>query len=424
MSRAWHCLAVLLVVLTFALFVDASLYRPSATFTITENIQIAEAQAWWKGRLDLPERKWDSALIEGKVYSHFPPAFSFISVIVVPFFDGVPHWVIEIIVVLPVLILAYWLSTLLAPTPMWAALMAVGLVCGTSALPVLEKALRGGSPYSVNQAIALSGLLMFLIAYVGNKGFWLAGLGVVVAAWSRQMSVVYLLPLASMAFEKTHATASSASTEPIAESVAASSQGKGLFARWGIVAIFAFGVPLTLNWLKFHSPLDSGYMRVYEGRTEDQFARDARNHGLFSTRYIPRNFYYSNLGLPELHGIKRGEQAEWYLTANDWGTGIWWTTPMLFFAIAGTRSILSDPKRRMLLLSAGLAYIGLLLYHSTGFEQRGYNRYSLDYLPVLVVLAAPAAMASSSRRWLTAGLISWSVFYFAVARHWPQMRIW
>lgn len=423
MSRAWHGLAAFLVVLAFAILCDARLFRPDTFFTITENIQIAEAQSWWSGRLDLPERKWDSALFQGRVYSHFPPAFSFLSALVVPFFGGVPHWVIELIVVLPVLILAYWLSSMLTQSRTWATLLALGLVCGTSALPVLEKALRGGSPYSVNQAIALSGLLLFLIAYLGNKSIWVAGLGVVIAAWSRQMTMVYLVALGWMAFRVPHPAAPDSFPQRNELGPAGPRRTSRRMA-FGATVLLAVGIPMTLNCLKFHNLLDSGYMHVYEGRTEDQFARDARNHGLFSTRYVPRNLYYANLGFPELHKIERGQRHEWYVTPNDWGTGIWWTTPVLLFVFVGWRDILSNQKRCMLLVSAAIAYIGLMLYHSTGFEQRGLNRYSLDYLPVLFTLAAPVAMASASRRWITAGLVSWSVFYFAVARHWPQVRIW
>jgi hypothetical protein len=489
-SRTWRLAAALLVLATFALLCDAGLYRPHHNFTITENIQVAEAQAWWAGRLDLPERKWDSALYNGRVYSHFPPAFSFLSALAVPLFDGVPHWFLLLVVVVPIPLLAYFLMARLVPNSGdaaqrrgWCVVLAVGLVCGTSALPVLEKALRGGSPYMVNQAIALSGVLLFLVAYFGNKNVWVAGLGVVVAAWSRQMTVVYLLPLGWMIWERTRRS----ETESVGAMVPSAPAGAGLeedradhglrcappvatlpgpvrgrpigedipgpdasspdtvggrlasahgsvrsrLARHGVpaaklctVAALALGVPMGLNWLKFEHPLESGYMYVYEGREDDVFVRDARAHGLFSPWYIPRNLYYANLGFPEIQRITRGEHREWYVVPNDWGTGIWWTTPLLLYLFANRRRIIGLPRERALLAGAGLAYIGLMLYHSTGFVQRGLNRYSLDYLPVLYALAAPLSVATAKRRWLTGGLIAWGVFYFSIVRHWPQVRVW
>ena len=34
---------------------EAKLWRPQKIFTIQENVQIAEAQAWWQGKFDLPD---------------------------------------------------------------------------------------------------------------------------------------------------------------------------------------------------------------------------------------------------------------------------------------------------------------------------------------------------------------------------------
>ena len=478
------------VVGLFVVLCDAKLYRPGDVFTITENIQIAEAQAWWQGRLDLPERKWDSALFDGQVFSHFPPMFSILSALIVPVFHGVPHWFIVLAIALPIPLLAYALSRRLVGSAFGSAMLATGLVCGTSALPVLEKALRGASPYAVNQALALIGLLIFLCEYFGRGRVWVAGVGVVIAAWSRQMTLAYLLPLAWMAYrngisdqsafrdsaapagavgnedrdnqglrfasplatnlgpyrgrttthgESSSKGASSAQMGMIPRGLKSAARWLGFFtprslpkrrvfvaltARFGLIVTLAVGVPLGINWLKFGHPLESGYMYVYEGREDDVFVRDARAHGLFSTWYVPRNLYYANLGFPEVHRINRGEEREWYATPNDWGTGIWWTTPFSLYLFADWRRILGSPRERMLLFAAGLAYIGLMLYHSTGLDQRGLNRYSLDYLPALFALAAPGSIATPRRKCLTASFIVWGVLYFAVARHVTNIRIW
>lgn len=445
----WHFVAASLVLFFFILLCNARVYRPGDVFTIKENIQIAEAQAWWKGQLDLSERKWDSAVYNGKVYSHFPPLFSFLSALTTPFYDGVPHWFVLGVVVLPIPILAYAVMRRVVPHTFdakevrrWGAFLALGLVCGTSALPVLEKTLRGASPYFVNQALALTGVLVFLREYFGKRRLALAGAGIIVAAWSRQMTLAYFLPLAWMAFRST-ASAGAGLTEKCGDQglrfapPQATNLGpyQGRVARTphsfmasmvslGLTGLLAVGVPMAMNWLKFEHPLESGYMYVYEGREDDIFVRDARAHGLFSTWYLPRNLYYANLGLPEIQGITRGEQREWYLTPNDWGTGIWWTTPLLLYLFADWRRIIGSPRERALLIGAGLAYIGLMMYHSSGFEQRGLNRYSLDYLPALYAMAAPASVATARRKWLTAGMVAWGLFYFASVRHWPQLRIW
>ena len=197
-------LGVIPVLVTFGLLVEAKLWRPGTEFTITENVQIAEAQGWWRGRLDLPERKWDTALVHGRVYSHFPPMFTFIAAAVVPLFQGVPHWFVVVALVLPVVTLSYVLFLRRTGSAVWGALLALGFVCGTSMFPVLDKTLRGAGPHFVNQTLATVGLLILLIEVFGRRRVWLAGSGLVLAALSRQLTGVFLLVLIRMAWRPSY----------------------------------------------------------------------------------------------------------------------------------------------------------------------------------------------------------------------------
>ena len=71
-----------------------------------------------------------------------------------------------------------------------------------------------------------------------------------------------------------------------------------------------------------------------------------------------------------------------------------------------------------------LAVVGLLMFwHATGAYQRGYNRYSLDYLPALLALIAPYAIVGW-RRWVTLAMIAWSLIYFQVLLPMTHVRIW
>lgn len=400
-----HLVRGSIVLLVFAVLCGAKLWRPGDVLTIRENIQIAEAQAWWGGRLDLPERKWDSALFEGRVYSHFPPMFSFISSLVVPYFDGFPHGLLVLLIVLPAPILAYGLFNRICGTANRGALIAIALICGTSAIPVLDKAVRGASPYPVNQILALDGLLIFLWEYVGRGRVAVLGLGLAIAAWSRQLSLAFAIPYLWSAWLR-------------GEQIRFKRVGGALAVLGFIVA-----VPMILNMLKFGNPLDSGYMYLYNDRPEDAFSRDARTNGLFSPQFVPRNLYHANLGFPEVHRVRIEEQSQVFLQPNQMGTGIWWTTPLLLWLFLDFRKVLADPRSRMLLIAAALANFALLFYHSTGFEQRGFNRYSLDYLPALLALVAPGAIAGR-RIWISSAMIAWSVFYFAVFIRWPHVRVW
>lgn len=390
-----HCLiGAGTVLVVFVLFCEAKLWRPGEVFTIHDNIQIAEAQAWWNGRLDLPERKWDSALFNGRVYSHFPPMFSLVAAMLTPWFGGVPHWAVVLFVVLPVPFLAYALFLRRTGSVKWAVFLSIALLFGTSAYPVLDKTIRGAGPYSLNQTLAIVGLLLLLNEYYGRKRIWPMGVGLIVAVLSRQLTLAYAIPFVWATLRRE-----------------GDQRPAGTMAAIALTGAIVVGLPLVLNTLKFGHPFDSGYMHVYNDRPEDNFSRDARTYGLFSAHYVPRNLYYANIGLPKLYRIQiEGEQRS-FVRPNIWGTGIWWTTPLLLWVLVEIRRLWREPADRMLLLAALLANLALLLYHSTGFQQRGFNRYSLDYVPALLTLIAPTCCVGW-RRWISLGMIAWSVVYF------------
>jgi len=388
---AW--LGGVLVLLAFGLLVEAKLWRPDALFSISANVQIAEAQAWWQGRPDLPEREWDTAVKDGRFYSCFPPMFSFIAAGVVPFFHGLPHWFVMVVLVLPVPLLAYVLFLRRTGSPVWGVVLAVGFVCGTSLFPVLDKTLRGASPYSVNHALATIGLLIVLIESFGRRRVLVAGIGLIIAALSRQLTVAYVIPIAWMA--------------------AYGFAGRERLRRVAVVAgagAIIVTVHFTMNTLKFGHPLDTGYMHIYEDRSDD-WARDAQTYGLFSAHFVPRNLYHMNLGFPKMHRIEMAGKPKIYLRPNMIGTGIWWTTPLLLWLFVDIRRILADRTGRVWLLAAAIVALVLLFYHGTGAVQRGFNRFSLDYVPVLLALVAPRC-AVGWRRWAGVVMIGWSVLYF------------
>ncbi|MCH8966738.1 MAG: hypothetical protein IID43_03600 [Planctomycetes bacterium] len=393
-ARRTRWFGAVVVLLTFVTLLEARLWRPGTVFVDRNNVQIGEAQAWLAGRTDLPERLWDTALKDGRVVSHFPPMFSFIATGLVPIFHGVPHWFVVLFVALPVPLLAYVLFLGRGDSPRWAALGAIGFMFGTSAYPVIDSLLRGCSPYLVNQALATIGLLILLIEYFGRRRVWLAGFGVIVATLSRQLSIFYLIPLAWMAWQDGEG--------PIR---------RGRCLTLTIIGLVVVAVPLVMNTIKFGHPLDSGYKYVYADRAQDNFSRDAAQYGIFSFHYVPRNLYYANLGFPRLHEIQMAGKPEFHLRPNRMGTGIWWTTPLLLWLFLDFPRIVRDPRSRYLLLATALVAGGLMFYHSTGFEQRGFNRYSLDYLPALMAMVAPSCFASR-RRWISVGMIAWSVIYF------------
>jgi hypothetical protein len=260
-------------------------------------------------------------------------------------------------------------------------------------------------PYHVNHILATVGLLLILIDYFGRRRVWLAAVGLLLAALSRQLTVAFALPIAVMAIQRDAATPR---------------------ARRIVIAMLTFAVLgvgyCGLNVAKFGHPLRTGYMLNHEGRN-DVFAREAREHGLLSLHWVGRNLYFTNVGLPEVHSVEVAGEQSVYLKPNTKGAGIWWTTPLLLLLLVDLPRLLRDRAALALLVAAAVVYGTMMFWHATGEYQRGYNRYSLDYLPVMFALIAPGSMMGG-RRLATVMMIAWGVAYFTVLLPMPHLQVW
>ncbi len=358
------------------------------------NAQVAEAEAWLHGTMALSERMWDTAVYAGRVFCHFPPFMTFVSVVVLATgLEGVPFNVLSALFVLPIPGLAYWLF-LKRCDRVWAAVVLASMfVLGTSEFMVLCRTLQAGKPWQLNHAISQAGLLLFLIDYFGAKRVWLGGIGLMIATWSRATMAVYCLPLLWMAY------------------ACGEGSRRRRMVRASVAIAVLLAVPMTLNTLKFGNPLNAGYSLIYVGR-DDAIARDARI-GIFSLHFVPRNLYSMNLGFPKWkeHGDERR------LVADRDGTGIWWTTPLLMLLFVDLRKILRRPENRVLMVSVGIVYVALMTFHTTGAAQNGYNRFSLDFLLPLLAMIAPLAFVGR-RKYVTIPMVIWSVVYFASDWSW------
>ena len=380
---------LIVVYAAFYLLIDANALRYPYLLTPAHNPNVAEAAAILHGRLTLEDRPQDTALYDGKVYNIYPPLFTLISLGALQIWPEGVHLQVIVLLALPLPALAYVLFRRRTDRIWLATTLTLLYLFGTSMLPVVNRALGRGDVYHVNHVLSQLGLLIFLIEYFGRRRVWLCGLGLLVAVWSRQLTVAYLIPLGYAAV--------------------AGRAGPELRRRvvWAAgVAVLIAALPMTLSALKFGNPLESGYRYAYEGLGTRMAERTLEN-GVFSVVYLPRNLYYMNLGLPQAESINRIVRFK----PNLYGTGIWWTTPLLLYLWVDLRRLWADRPTRMLLISAALIVVAVLLYHNTGWEQRGYNRFSLDYLIVLLAALAPGC-TGLRRQVLTPILTVWSVWYF------------
>lgn len=421
------------------------------------NAGVAEAAAWLDGRLDLPQppgrdalrdRPHDTALFDGRVYNVFPPLIGFLTVLLSPLHEWLSAdaarwlpWTYVPLVFWPLPITAFVVLRRRTGDSAWAALLTFAFVTGTGVLPCLNLA-RSGQLGAINHLLSQIGLLILVADLLGRRRIWPALIGLAIAVWSRQMTLLYALPLLWLARR--------------GRGVAGRRRGLRL-SLCGLIVIVA--PLLTLNALKFGNPLDFGYRYIYAGR-DDPMAQRCAAHGTFSPRFIPENLWYMHLQWPDINLGLTG----YTITAGGMGTSIWLTSPLLLYVLpcllkavartagrpgtppAGTETdagpsgklesreetdLLESADRSMgyrvqpcppsreyngeartaLLLGTLLVMAGLLCYHTPGFLQPGYHRFALDFIPIWFVLIAPHTRGGR-RTWLTLACIAWSVLYF------------
>ena len=370
-----HVGLVVVYVVCF-LLLNLTLWRPHQVLSPSRNIQIAEAQAWWQGRVDLSRPYQDVAQYEGRLYNVFPPLFTLISAVILPWSPGgVPHWLMVALLGLPVPALAYALFRRRTQSVLAAIVLTVAYVLGTSFYPSVRHSLGSGGVYWVNHVLSNIGLLVFLLEYFGRRRVWLMGLALIAGCWSRQLTALYFPAVLWVVWQC----------------------GPGAARRWAVLqfsaaVVVAATVPMTLNALKFGHPLQSGYRYIYVGRT-DEWAQTAAV-GLFSPRYIARNAHCMNLTLPVLDR----HRGRLLVKPNAKGTAIWLTSPILLFLPVFCRSVFRDARSRVLLLCSLVVMMAVLMYHATGRAQVGYYRFALDYILVWLALLAPFCDGPVARR--------------------------
>lgn len=421
------------------------------------NAGVAEAGAWIDGRLDLPQppgrdplrdRPHDTALFDGRVYNVFPPLIGLLTVLLSPLHEWLSGdaarwlpWTYVPLLFWPLPIAAFVALRRQTGDSAWAALLTFAYLSGTGVLPCLNLA-RGGQLGAINHLLSQIGLLILAADLLGRRRIWPAMIGLAIAGWSRQMTLLYALPLLWIVWSGRRA--------------ASRRRALGL-SLCGLIVIVA--PLLTLNALKFGNPLNFGYRHIYAGR-DDPMAQRCAAQGTFSPRFVPENLWYMHVQWPEIDVGLTG----YTIIAGGMGTSIWVTTPLLLFVLpcfaqAGRRIIargnlspettgtarespsdtvsngavdplafpreargnLAQPGARVepldrvartaLLLSTVLVMTGLLCYHTPGFLQPGYHRFALDFIPIWLVLIARHTRGGR-RTWLTLACIAWSVLYF------------
>jgi hypothetical protein len=362
------------------------------------NASVAEGVAWLNGRLDIPhdgkdaarDRMHDTAYFNGKVYNVFPPLIPLLTVILSPLHhtligrtDMWLPWPYTLLVFWPLPILGFIAFKRQTGDAAWAALFVVAWMGGTAVLPNLIYA-RGGELGQINHVVSQAGLLLIAIDLLGRQRIWPAMIGLFIATWTRQMCLLYAIPIAIVAWQ----------------------QRRIAWLTGGLIVIVA--PLLTLNYLKFASAFDFGYRHIYFNRENEEMGRRCLEHGVFSTHFFLENLKYMHLAPPRLD-ISPTELR--LVETSTMGTSIWLTSPLCVWVILAAARWWAHGPSRLLILGTIPVMAGLALYHSPGFLQSGYNRFALDFLPIWLAVISPF-IRGGWRTWVTLAMTAYSLLYF------------
>jgi hypothetical protein len=359
----WIAIATLLVCgSAFAAFRD---YRTWYSPRKLVNLHVREAGAWLQGRVALDAGGTDVAVVGGRMYNPFPPGPALLFLLPVALLG-------ERLFLAPAICLG--LSILNVFT---LRMILRRLQVRPETVPWLLAAFFLGSGYWFTavysygvwhsaHVVAVTALLLALCESLGRRRGWVMGACLGMAFLSRQFT---LLNAPFLLVAATTNRANSDGPLPL--------RHLGGFA---IAIVLSIAVCMGFNEVRFGSPLDTGYGYLqWEGYERAR----VEQYGLFSLAYMPINLYH--LLMPGFHlgfssvDLMSGVTVDWF------GSSLPAASPFLFAAFLMR-------CRTWLVRTAWTVIAVIVLAHScyfvNGAGQLNWQRYALDYWPVLFVLIA------------------------------------
>ena len=340
--------------------------------TGSKNLYAYQAQAFLSGRLDLqgslktlPGEVFEK---DGRFYSPFPP---FPALLLTPFVavfgvdDLKVTWVTALLACLACYLLFRILQRLEFDSDMifWVV-AAFGL--GTAFWPVLR---ASQWVWMFAQIVCVVFILLALHETLGKGRGLLAGLFLGCAFLSRQLAVYTVIFLIAWLWEKQSGRRRLMNL-------------LGLLIGLGVCVLVYAG----FNYLRLGS-LGTGY----GGMILDGFGKERVDRlGLFNFAYLFFNSIY--MFVQGFH-LEFGGAEGLQLTGIDpFGTSLLAASP---FVIAALRAKWEGKLLPGAWLAIILSLVHMLLYFNNGFRQFNSQRFSLDFLPILILLVALGFKKSS-----------------------------
>jgi len=152
----------------------------------------------------------------------------------------------------------------------------------------------------------------------------------------------------------------------------------GELARLAAGPIAALFLLVIYNYARFGSLTEFAYDRMI---LHGQGKHLMETHGQFNPVFIARNFFWFFLAPPAV----RGEGAFPWLGYDPRGLSLFVATPAMIYIFAALVRIREKTVVRHAVTAALCCLVPLLCYFNTGYWQFGH-RFSMDYLPILLIL--------------------------------------
>jgi hypothetical protein len=282
----------------------------------------------------------------------------------------------------------WWSITGLFGFDRWMRIWLTGLFAAGSLFCFVAG--QSGDTWSLMHVTTVFGLMLAIYDVLGRRRGWVAGLGFGIAVLSRQPALLSLPFFAVLLW-----------------------QGKDDYKaklRRAITFAIPFGLLMAFdafyNYARFGSPFDNGYARVVEA------TGGAGPWGLFSIHYFWPDFHVYFLQLPQ-----RIYSFPW-LDPTMAGFTIFISTPAIYFALAANYR---ERINQLALLACVAIQSIYLFYYWTGYAQFGC-RYSIDYLPFVMVLAAGGA--KHCLKWMVAIYVVIGMLIEAWGLYWWIQHGW
>jgi 4-amino-4-deoxy-L-arabinose transferase-like glycosyltransferase len=358
----------------------------------SHNVYIQMADALLHGNLYLPDASnaGDLASFHGKVYLPYPPLPA---VLLMPFVlvFGAAHVntvAVATIMACVCLYLVYNILTKLKIDREYIIWIIAAVFFGTGFWYAL---FTSHHVYAFAHITSFMFQLLIINELLGKRRWWLTGLFIGCSFLTRQFTIVYVIFAGGYMYYVSRTETGSFTIKNILS----------LLSPVGMCA----SVYLFYNYLRFGNPLDSGYQHInFIGVLKER----VDHYGVFSIKYFLFNLY-STL----IKGFNIEFQGNTYLNIKDmdlWGTSLLAASP---FFIASVKAEWPKILRISAWATIIVILVGQLFYHNNGFEQVNSSRFTLDFLPLLLLLMALGI--SKIPLWLVKAMISYGVLLNVVS---------